>query len=117
MIRSIEPTYASWVIPASELPFPGGLVELRHLETLIAIEEEGTFTAAADLLRTVQSNVSEQVRQLESELGVTLLARGRSGATPTESGRVVLTHARRIRRELAVMHEDVAALQGLQVGS
>ncbi len=92
-------------------------MELRHLETLIAIEEEGTFTAAADLLRTVQSNVSEQVRQLESELGVTLLARGRSGATPTESGEVVLTRARRIRRELELMREDVAALQGLQVGN
>jgi LysR family hydrogen peroxide-inducible transcriptional activator len=91
-------------------------MELRHLETLIAIDEEGTFTAAADALRTVQSNVSEQVRQLEAELGVTLLARGRSGATPTESGQVVLNHARRIRRELQLLHEDVAALQGLQVG-
>src|SRR3954465_1868042 len=91
-------------------------MELRHLETLIAIDEEGTFTAAADALRTVQSNVSEQVRQLEAELGVTLLARGRSGATPTESGKVVLNHARRIRRELQMLHEDVAALQGLQVG-
>ena len=78
-------------------------MELRHLETLIAIEEEGTFTAAADLMRTVQSNVSEQVRQLEAELGVTLLARGRSGATPTESGEVVLNHARRIRRELELL--------------
>ncbi|MGZ4689228.1 MAG: LysR family transcriptional regulator [Acidimicrobiia bacterium] len=92
-------------------------MELRHLETLIAIDEEGTFTAAADLLRTVQSNVSEQIRQLEAELGVTLLARGRSGATPTESGQVVLTHARRIRRELELLREDVAALQGLQVGT
>jgi DNA-binding transcriptional LysR family regulator len=91
-------------------------MELRHLETLIAIDEEGTFTAAADSLRTVQSNVSEQVRQLEAELGVTLLARGRSGATPTESGKVVLNHARRIRRELQMLQEDVAALQGLQVG-
>ena len=92
-------------------------MELRHLETLIAIDEEGTFTAAADMLRTVQSNVSEQIRQLEAELGVTLLARGRSGATPTESGRVVLTHARRIRREVQLLQEDVAALQGLQVGN
>jgi DNA-binding transcriptional LysR family regulator len=92
-------------------------MELRHLETLIAIDEEGTFTAAADLLRTVQSNVSEQVRQLEAELGVTLLARGRSGAKPTESGEVVLSHARRIRRELQLLREDVAALQGLQVGN
>jgi LysR family hydrogen peroxide-inducible transcriptional activator len=92
-------------------------MELRHLDTLVAIDEEGTFTAAADSLRTVQSNVSEQVRQLETELGVTLLARGRGGATATESGRVVLARARRIRRELDLLHEELAALQGLRVGN
>ena len=36
-------------------------MELRHLETLLAIAEEGSFTAAADALATVQSNVSDQV--------------------------------------------------------
>jgi LysR family hydrogen peroxide-inducible transcriptional activator len=92
-------------------------VELRHLDTLVAIDDEGTFTAAADALRTVQSNVSDQVRQLEAELGVTLLARGRGGATATESGRVVLARARRIRRELDLLHEELAALQGLRVGN
>lgn len=92
-------------------------MELRHLETLVTIEEEGTFTAAADTLRTVQSNVSEQVRQLEKELGVTLLSRGRGGAAPTESGRVVIARARRIRREVELLHEELAALRGLQVGN
>ena len=61
-------------------------MELRHLDTLLAIAEEGSFTAAADTLRTVQSNVSEQVRQLEAELGVPLLVRSRKGAEPTEFG-------------------------------
>ena len=60
------------------------MVLLRHLETLLAIAEEGSFTAAADALNTVQSNVSDQVRQLEQELGVPLLVRGRRGAEPTE---------------------------------
>ena len=45
-------------------------MELRHLEALLAVDEQGSFTAAADSLRTVQSNISEQVRQLETELGV-----------------------------------------------
>ncbi len=48
----------------------GAAMELRHLDTLLAIAEEGSFTAAADALATVQSNVSDQVRQLEAELGV-----------------------------------------------
>ena len=54
-------------------------MELRHLETLLAIAQEGSFTAAADALNTVQSNVSDQIRQLERELGVPLLVRGRRG--------------------------------------
>jgi DNA-binding transcriptional LysR family regulator len=91
-------------------------MELRHLETLLAIAEEGSFTAAADVLSTVQSNVSDQVRQLETELGVPLLVRGRRGAAPTESGEVVLERARRIRREVDAMRADLAMLQGLEVG-
>ena len=67
---------------------------LRHLETIVAIADEGSFTAAADALNTVQSNVSDQVRQLEQELGVPLLVRGRRGALPTEFGVVVLDRAR-----------------------
>jgi len=94
-----------------------GEVELRHLETLLAIAEEGSFTAAADVLATVQSNVSDQVRQLETELGASLLVRSRRGAEPTESGEVVLERARRIRREVEAMRTDLAMLQGLEVGA
>lgn len=91
-------------------------MELRHLDTLLAIAEEGSFTAAADSLATVQSNVSEQVRQLEKELGVQLLVRGRRGAEATECGEVVLERSRRIRRELEAMRADLSMLQGLEAG-
>ncbi|HVM40638.1 MAG TPA: LysR family transcriptional regulator, partial [Acidimicrobiia bacterium] len=37
-------------------------MELRHLDVLVAIAESGSFTAAAERLHTVQSNVSEQLR-------------------------------------------------------
>src|SRR5688572_31504227 len=91
-------------------------MELRHLDTLLAIAEEGSFTSAADALATVQSNVSEQVRQLEAELGVQLLVRSRRGAEPTECGEVVLERSRRIRRELEAMWADLSMLQGLEAG-
>jgi LysR family hydrogen peroxide-inducible transcriptional activator len=91
-------------------------MELRHLDTLLAIADEGSFTAAADSLATVQSNISEQVRQLEQEVGARLLVRGRKGATPTECGDVVLDRARRIRREVEAMRADLSMLQGLEAG-
>jgi LysR family hydrogen peroxide-inducible transcriptional activator len=91
-------------------------MELRHLDTLLAIAEEGSFTAAADALNTVQSNVSDQIRQLEQELGVPLLVRGRRGAEPTEFGAVVLDRARRVQREIEAMRADLSMLQGLEAG-
>jgi DNA-binding transcriptional LysR family regulator len=92
------------------------IVELRHLDALLAVAEEGSFTAAADALATVQSNVSEHIRQLEGELGARLLDRGRRGAVPTECGDVVIERARRIRRELEAMRVDLSMIQGLETG-
>lgn len=91
-------------------------MEIRHLDALLAIDETGSFSAAAEMLHTVQSNVSEQIRQLERELGVPVLVRGRRGAAPTEFGRVVLDRARRIRGELDAMRVDLSLLQGLDAG-
>jgi len=91
-------------------------MELRQLDALLAIDDEGSFTAAADALSTVQSNVSEQVRQLEDELGARLLVRSRRGARPTECGEAVLDRARRIRRELEAMRADLSMIQGLETG-
>lgn len=91
-------------------------MEFRHLEALVAITDEGSFTAAADALNTVQSNVSGQIRQLEIEIGVPLLVRSRRGAALTEAGRAVVTRARRIQRERDGILADVAELQGLRVG-
>jgi len=104
--------------PMDTIGFSDSIVgmEFRHLEALLAIAETGSFTAAADELRTVQSNVSEMVRQLEAELGAVLLTRGRRGAEPNELGLIVLERARRVRRELESLRNDVAMVQGLERG-
>jgi len=91
-------------------------VDLRQLEALLAVAESGSFTAAADQLRTVQSNVSEHVRQLEAELGVQLLVRGRRATVPTEFGERAIERARAIRSEIEAMHKDLSMLQGLETG-
>jgi LysR family hydrogen peroxide-inducible transcriptional activator len=91
-------------------------VDVRQLEAVLAVAEEGSFTAAADALHTVQSNVSEHVRQLEAELGVQLFVRGRRGTVPTEFGLRTIERARAIRSELEAMHKDLSMLQGLETG-
>ncbi len=91
-------------------------MDLRQLEALLAVAEEGSFTAAADRLHTVQSNISGHVHQLETELGVQLLVRSRRGTVPTEFGVRVLDRARAIRSELEALGKDLSMLQGLETG-
>jgi LysR family hca operon transcriptional activator len=73
----------------------GRPMELRHLRYFVAVAEEGSLTlAAATRLHTAQPSLSRQIRDLEAEVGVQLLARGSRGIELTASGRVFLDHAR-----------------------
>lgn len=70
-------------------------MELRHLRYFIAIAEEGSLTVAAEKrLHTAQPSLSRQMRDLELELGVTLMERRARGIELTAAGRVFLDHAR-----------------------
>ena len=69
-------------------------MELRHLQALTAISDHGTFSAAAEHLGTVQSNISAHVARLEKELGAPLI--DRADGRLTEEGTVVVARARRI---------------------
>jgi LysR family hca operon transcriptional activator len=72
-------------------------VELRHLRYFIAVAETGNMTVAAEQrLHTAQPSLSRQIRDLETELGVTLLIRGARGIELTPAGKVFLDHARMV---------------------
>lgn len=78
-------------------------MEIRHLTSLIAIADTGSFSAAARALGTVQSNVSAHISRLEADLGVILIER--HNCELTEEGARVVERARRVVHEL----EDIAA--------
>ena len=84
-------------------------MELRQLSALIAVAEYGSFSAAADALHTVQSNVSAHIARLERDLGATLV--DRSAGRLTEEGETVLARARRINAEVDGVVADVGALR------
>jgi LysR family hca operon transcriptional activator len=72
-------------------------MELRHLRYFIAVAETGSMTEAAEQrLHTAQPSLSRQIRDLETELGVTLLVRGARGVELTPAGKVFLDHARMV---------------------
>ncbi len=71
-------------------------MELRHLATLAAVAEEGTFGKAAGRLGYTQSAVSQQVAALEKAVGGAVFDRpgGPKPVLLTPLGQVVLTHGR-----------------------
>ncbi len=71
-------------------------MNISHLKILMAVVEQGSFSAAALQLGLSQSAVSRAIASLEENLGVSLLARGRFGAYPTQVGERILTHAQTI---------------------
>jgi DNA-binding transcriptional LysR family regulator len=90
-------------------------MDVRQLSALLAVDEHGGFSAAADALNTVQSNVSAHIARLERELGVTLV--DRQAGKLTQEGAVVASRAQRIRYELDGVVADLAALRNEMVGT
>ncbi|MEO7572851.1 MAG: LysR family transcriptional regulator [Acidimicrobiales bacterium] len=90
-------------------------MDLRQLTALLAVAEAGSFSAAARMLHTVQSNISTHIARLERELGVTLV--DRSSGTLTEEGQAVASRARHIQGELEALGADVAALRDEVTGT
>lgn len=90
-------------------------MELSHLDEFVTLVNEGSFVAAARVLRLGQPTLSKHMAALERELGASLLARGKGGVEPTEAGRVLYGQALRMgamwartRRAVAEVREDCA---------
>ncbi|WP_435853492.1 LysR family transcriptional regulator [Streptomyces murinus] len=81
----------------------------QELRILVAVADEGGFSAAGTRLGTTQSAVSHAVRGIERKLGAVLFERGRFGARPTPAGERAAAHARRVLRMLAVLAAEVHA--------
>lgn len=84
-------------------------MNLRQLAALVAVADHGTFSAAADALHTVQSNVSSHVANLEKQLGAPLV--DRAAGRLTAEGQAVVERARRVQGEISALVADVGALR------
>ncbi|MCY1254147.1 HTH-type transcriptional regulator GltC [compost metagenome] len=78
-------------------------MEFKQLRYFVKIAELGNMTRASEALLIAQPALSQQIANLESELGTRLLDRGVYGARLTSPGEVLYGYAKSLLRQ----HEDV----------
>lgn len=96
-------------------------MELRHLRYFLAVAREANFTRAAEQLGIGQPPLSQQIKQLEQEIGVRLFRRTAHGVVLTEAGEAFQNEAKQVmegarRATLAAQRADRGETGRLRVG-
>ena len=89
----------------------GDLMTLRQLEYFIEVAEHGSISVAARKLMISQPSLSQCIKGLESELGMTLLDRSSVPMLPTKAGEVVLNKAHIMMAALHDMQKELAQVE------
>ncbi|QSQ27559.1 LysR family transcriptional regulator [Pyxidicoccus parkwayensis] len=92
-------------------------MELRHLRYFSAVADTLHFGRAARRVHVSQPTLSQQIRQLEEELGTPLFERARAGVRLTQAGEMFRTYASRALEDVNAGVSAVGALRGLTTGA
>jgi len=91
-------------------------MDLRQLSYVVAVVDEGGFTAAADALHLTQPALSQAVAALERELGVLLFHRTGRTVRLSSAGEAILGPARQAIRDARTARSAVEAVIGIEAG-
>lgn len=92
-------------------------MELRQLRYFVAIVDHGSLSRAARVLHIAQPALTQQLRQLEEELGAQLLHRSAQGVLSTDAGKIFYEHAQAILKQVGDAKSAVAQSTGKPAGT
>lgn len=87
-------------------------MKLHQLRALVSIHETGSLQDASAVLHLTQSALSRAIKELESELGITLLVRSNKGMKLTEYGQRMLGHARQALESVRRARQEIEDMKG-----
>lgn len=92
------------------------MIKIRHLTYYVAVVEAGSLSRAAQLIHLAQPSLSQQISELEREVGAVLLQRSSRGVRPTPAGEVMYREAlaivRRVQEIPALIRQSADEIAG-----
>lgn len=83
------------------------MIETSHLQTLVAVAKTGSFSKAAESLHVTQSAISQNVKNLETKVGVNLFSRNGKKVVLTSEGQQLFQTAREYLNKLDKTIHDI----------
>lgn len=93
------------------------VLDEQDFHLLQVLSRTRNITHAADELYITQSSISKRIRQMEKELGLTLMLRSRQGIQFTPAGEIVLHHIKNVLQELDTMKQELTLQTGRIAGT
>ena len=93
------------------------MIERIHLAIVLAVEQQGSLTAAADVLCLTQSALSHSMRKLELQLGTPIWLREGRSLRLTQAGQYVLGLARRVLPQLELAESQLQQIAAGERGT
>lgn len=90
--------------------------DLTDLRLFLRVAEAASITHGAEKANMALASASERIRDMEAEIGVALLDRGRRGVTLTPAGRTLVHHAQLVLQQIGQMRGDLSQYAGSAKG-
>lgn len=85
-------------------------IRLRHLQVLLSLAETQNISHSARVLHMTQPGLSKWLKEVEADVGLALFERHARGLRPTEHGKSLIAHARRIEAHLSTARDEMQSL-------
>jgi LysR family hydrogen peroxide-inducible transcriptional activator len=87
-----------------------------QLEYIVAVDTYRHFAEAAAHCFITQPTLSMQIQKLEDEVGVKIFDRSKQPVLPTDAGKEIIEHARKILAERDLLRENIDSKKGIVHG-
>ena len=92
-------------------------MDLKELDYIVTVADEGSISRAAEKLFMAQSSLSQAVRLIEQDLGTSVFVRTARGVRLTAAGEAFISHARQILQQYREARSEASDIENLKGGT